>query len=313
MSRRTRALRYNGIIPLALFCLFGACAPKEDKSVTLLNGHTMGTTWQVTIRHLPQGHSLQELNKRIAAEFNLIDAQASHWRPESQVSRFNLTFTTEPFPVKPDLQRIITKAQDLHKKTSGAFDITIAPLVNLWGVGPVKSTRGYTPSDEEIEKALIMCGMEKLKLLPDGTIRKTAPGLQIDLSALAKGYAIDQVADLLNALDIQDYLIECGGELRGRGDGSRGGGWQVAIENPVGSGASRIISLVNSAIATSGNYRRLHIINPQTGRPVETETNIISVIAPTAMEADAWATACLVLDHEACTQLAQQEKFVIYR
>ena len=273
----------------------------------------MGTTWQVTIRHLPQGHSRQELNKRIEAEFNLIDAQASHWRPDSPVSRFNRTFTTEPFPIKPDLKRIITQAQDLHKKTSGAFDITIAPLVNIWGFGPVKSTRGYTPSDEEIEKALVMCGMQKLKLLPDDTIRKTIPGLQIDLSALAKGYAIDQVADLLDTLDIQDYLIECGGELRGRGDGSGGVGWQVAIENPVGSGASRIISLVNSAVATSGNYRRLHIINPQTGRPVETRTNIISVVASTAMEADAWATACLVLDHEACTQLAQQEKFVVYR
>jgi FAD:protein FMN transferase len=273
----------------------------------------MGTTWQVTIRHLPQGHSHQELNKRIAAEFNLIDAQASHWRPDSPVSRFNRTFTTEPFPIKPDLQRIIIRAQDLHKKTSGAFDITIAPLVNLWGFGPVKSTRGYTPSDEEIEKALVMCGMQKLKLLPDDTIRKTIPGLQIDLSALAKGYAIDRVADLLDTLDIQDYLIECGGELRGRGDGSGGVGWQVAIESPVGSGASRIIALVNSAIATSGNYRRLHIINPKTGRPVETRTNIISVVAPTAMEADAWATACLVLDHEACTQLAQQEKFVVYR
>jgi thiamine biosynthesis lipoprotein len=282
----------------------------------------MGTTWQVTLRELPDNTSEEAIQKEIEATLERIESLASHWRTDTPVSRFNRTLDTKPFPVPPELFEILQASERIHQTTKGVFDVTIAPLVNLWGFGPIEETRGKIPSDEEIENSLSSMGQDKLELLPKSTIRKTRTDLQLDLSALAKGYAIDQVAALLDELGALHYLIELGGELRAKGNGSKGQGWQVGLEYPEMDANTtkihRVITLENAAVATSGNYRIAftdpdtgqsysHIIDPRTGRPVNHDLLAVSVFAPTAMEADAWATALLVLGSEKGLQLAEHE------
>ena len=285
----------------------------------------MGTTWQVTLRELPNHSSKEAIQKEIEATLERIESLASHWRADTLVSRFNRMLDTEPFPVSPELLEILKAAELIHRKTEGAFDVTIAPLVNLWGFGPIEETRGKIPTDEEIENALASMGQDKLELLPKSSIRKATPDLQLDLSALAKGYAIDQVAKRLDGLGALHYLIELGGELRAKGNGTKGQGWQVGLENPrADANATKIhryLSLTDGAVATSGNYRLnftnldsgraySHIIDPRTGRPVSHDLMAVSVLAPTAIETDAWATALLVLGREKGLPLAERENLV---
>ena len=302
--------------------LAGCGQPEAEKEPIKLQGNAMGTTWQVTLRELPDNTSKEAIQKEIEATLERIEALASHWRGDTPVSRFNRTLDTKPFPISSELLAILQTAERIHHETGGAFDVTVAPLVNLWGFGPIKETRGKTPTNEEIENALASMGQDKLVLLPQSSIRKTRPDLQLDLSALAKGYAIDQVSERLDELGALHYLIELGGELRAKGNGSTGQGWQVGLEHPQAEANAtkihRVISLENSAVATSGNYRlaftdsetgqsNSHLIDPRTGRPVRHDLLAVSVLTPTAMEADAWATALLVLGPEKGLQLAKRE------
>ena len=310
---------------LALPCcllLAGCGQPEAEDEPVKLQGQAMGTTWQVTLRELPDHSSEEAIQKEIEATLERIESLASHRRADTPVSRFNRTLDTQPFPVSSELLAILKTAERIHHKTEGAFDVTVAPLVNLWGFGPIEETRGKIPKDEEIENALASMGQDKLELLPQSSIRKTRSDLQLDLSALAKGYAIDQVAQRLDELGAMHYLIELGGELRAKGNGSKGKGWQVGLERPEMDANTtkihRVITLENAAVATSGNYRLAftdpdtgqaysHIIDPRTGRPADNHLIAGSVIASTAMEADAWATALLVLGSEKGLQLAKQE------
>ena len=282
----------------------------------------MGTTWQVTLRELPDNTSPKIIRKEIETTLEHIESLTSHWRADTPVSRFNRTLDTEPFPVSSELLAILQTAELIHQKTDGAFDVTVAPLVNLWGFGPIEETRGKIPTDEEIENSLASMGQDKLVFLPSNAIHKTRADLQLDLSALAKGYAIDQVAQRLDELGALHYLIELGGELRAKGTGTKGKGWKIGLEYPQADANAtknhRVITLTKGAVATSGNYRLAftdpdteqsysHIIDPRTGRPVVHDLLAVSVIAPNAMEADAWATALLVLGSEKGLQVAERE------
>ncbi len=309
-------------ILLCCVILTGCGQPEAKDGPIKLRGKAMGTTWLVTLRELPDKTSEKILQDEMEAALERIESLASHWRTDTPVSRFNRARDTQPFPVSPELLAILQAADRIHHKTGGAFDVTVAPLVNLWGFGPIEETRGKIPDDEEIENALASMGQGKLMLLPKSAIRKTQPDLQLDLSALAKGYAIDLVAQRLDELGALHYLVELGGELRAKGNGSAGNGWKVGLEHPETDGRRtkihRVITLENAAVATSGNYRLAftdkdtgqaysHIIDPRTGHPVSHELTAVSVLAPTAMEADAWATALLVLGSEKGMQLAEHE------
>ena len=310
---------------LALPCcliLAGCGQPEAKDDPVKLRGKSMSTTWQVTLRELPENSSREAIQGEIEATLERIESLASQWQPDTPVSRFNRTLDTHPFSVSSELLEILKAAERINHETEGAFDVTIAPLVNLWGFGPIEETRGKIPTDKEIEDALASMGQDKLMLLPQSAIRKTRADLQIDLSALAKGYAIDQVAQRLDELGTMHYLIEFGGELRAKGTRSKGQGWQVGLEHPqTETNATKIhrsLSLADGAVATSGNYRLAftdpdtgqaysHLIDPRTGRPVNHDLLAVSVLAPTAMEADAWATALLVLGPEKGLQLAEKE------
>jgi thiamine biosynthesis lipoprotein len=285
--------------------------PPDATDVLVLNGETMGTTWEIRVA----GEGLDErLRQRIAAtteeRLDQVDRWMSSWNPDSDVSRFNAARTTQPVPVSYETASLVAYAVELSKWTTGAFDISVGPLVRLWGFGH-RARIGEPPTPEEIREARTRIGARLLRVgrgsrETGGFLRKQVPELEIDLSAIAKGYGVDHVADGLAALGREDFLVEIGGEVFAAGERPGGGSWQVAIEKPLDDGRAiqSVVDLSDRGMATSGDYRIFyreggrrisHTIDPRTGHPVEGGPASVTVIAASTTEADAWATAIMVL------------------
>jgi thiamine biosynthesis lipoprotein len=294
----------------------------NESNVLIIRGRTMGTTYELRIA----GEALDEsLRRRVEDEtthrLDQIDRWMSNWNPESEISRFNAHRDTRDFPVSNGTAEIIAFAIALNEASDGAFDITVGPLVARWGFGN-HARIDASPSKEEIAGLLSHTGAGTLRVGSSNAIGgpfvgKNDPLLEIDLSAIAKGYGVDHVAKGLESLGRFDYLVEIGGELRAAGERPGGGPWRVAIEKPQddGRGIQFIIELQDESMATSGDYRifyieegsRLsHTIDPRTGRPVEDGPASATVVAETATRADAWATTLMVLGEEDGLALAEE-------
>ena len=254
----------------------------------------------------------------IEAELDRVEALMSTYRDDSIVNRFNASPDTGWFTVPGPLCEVVAEAIDVSVRSGGAFDITLSPLVDLWGFGP-GGGGGQPPPADRIEALLDESGYDKLETdcgLP--ALRKASASLRIDLSAVGKGRGVDDVATLLEARGIADYLVEIGGEVRARGHKPGGEPWRIAVEAPLRE-ARRIVTsfaLDDSAVATSGDYRNYfesggryysHLLDPRTGAPVEHETAAVTVVADTATRADALATALLVMGKADGYALAERE------
>ena len=267
----------------------------------------MGTTYDVTVvTDALDDARLSTLGAAVAEALARVDATMSTWQPESELSRFNRVETTDPLVVSADMVTVFRHALAVSALTGGAFDITVGPLVDAWGFGPP----GHPPAPPD-EAALVRLrervGWERLAVDAEAsTIRKLSPGLSVDLSALAKGYGVDQVAELLDREGFDDYLVEVGGEVRAAGHAVRGDAWRVGIERPSAGppAVHRTATLSGHALATSGDYRNTyvldgqrvsHTIDPRTGRPVAHALASVSVIDPLCVRADAIATGLMVL------------------
>jgi thiamine biosynthesis lipoprotein len=255
----------------------------------LLTGHTMGTTWSVKMRD--DLASPPALEKTIANEFEWAESLTSHWRPDTEISIFNRTHTRDAVEAPWPVMTLSRWSAEISRETGGAFDITVGPLVRLWGFGP-GAQRDRVPTDAELEAVRPLVGWEKLEILDDA-LRKQHPELELDLSGIAKGWAINKVVDELEFQNYTNFLVEAGGELRAVGR------WKIAIEHPV-----RTTTLLDESIASSGTYRQnyeegadryTHLIDPRTGRPVTHQTVSVSVRHKDCARADAWATALNVL------------------
>ena len=303
------------LLPLLLV----ACGESTyDKPVQELVGSTMGTTFSVKIVDPPANLDLVALQSEIQAALDDINQTMSTYIEDSALSRFNASESTDWQDVPGDLCYAIEAASVVSEFTGGAFDVTVSPLVDLWGFGPQES-RGEPPGDDAIEAAMSDVGYTKLEVdcsIP--AMRKTSPGVSVDLSAFAKGHAVDLVAELLNARFLPDYLVEIGGELRMRGLNAKEQPWAIAVESPKRSERSVqiVMNLSNAAMATSGDYRNYfehegtyysHTIDPRTGRPISHNTASVTVVADTAAFADAAATALLVLGPDEGLELADRE------
>lgn len=286
----------------------------DARSVLVIDGETMGTTYQIRVAGEGLGDRVErDVAAMAEARLDRIDAWMSNWNPDSDVSRFNAHVSTEPFPVAHETATLVAFAVELCKWTGGAYDISVGPLVALWGFGEGARV-GQPPSDEEIEEALEHMGARLLRIgrgAPgrQGFLRKADPALEIDLSSIAKGYGVDFVAHGLFELGREDFLVEIGGEVYAAGERPGGGPWRLAIEKPIDEVRSiqSIVELSDQGMATSGDYRIFyrdegrrvsHTIDPRTGRPVENGPASATVIATSAAEADAWATALMVLGEE---------------
>jgi thiamine biosynthesis lipoprotein len=295
----------------------GAAGP-----VVEISGDAFGTAWHVRLVGAEGASSAENVAREIRAALDAIDAGTSTWRDDSEVARFNRSQSTAWQAVSPDTAAVVAVALEVHRRSEGAFDPTVAPLVALWGFGP-EGQRRQPPAPAAVSAALAHVGAEALAARHDPpALRKERPELAVDLSAVAKGFAVDAVTRRLDALGVGRFLVEVGGELRARGEGPGGGPWRVGIERPE-PGPSRVgwtLALADVALASAGDYRRYfewqgrrysHAIDPRSGRPVDHSLVSVSVLAPDAARADAWATALLVLGPEAGLDVATREGLAV--
>ena len=284
-----------------------------------LSGHTMGTDYMVKIPGIPAGLGREDLHARIKEILERINGRMSTYEEDSELSLFNNNHTTDWVDVSAETALVVQEALRISRLTGGAFDITVGPLVNLWGFGPAPQ-QGQLPGKDAIRAAMTTVGYHRLHLRDSPpALRKDQPAIQIDLSAIAKGYAVDAVAEYLDSVQVSSYLVEIGGELRAKGEKAERVAWKVAVERPVPEGRRvlRTLFLRNSAMATSGDYRNFfekdgqrfsHTINPRTGQPITHNLASVTVLRASCMEADAWTTGLLVLGPEDGYELATREK-----
>jgi thiamine biosynthesis lipoprotein len=301
---------------LTLF--FALCATACHRSPPLidLSGPTMGTTYSVKVVGAPEGIDSHAVRAAIDETLAVVDAQMSAYRPDSEISRFNASVTTDWFPVSGEFVTVITGAQAVSERSGGALDITVAPLVNLWGMGPAGEMKEL-PDDAALAAARARVGYRNLEVRQAPfAIRRRIPELTVDLNAVAPGYAVDLLSSRFAALGIRNFMIDIGGEVRARGRNAQGAVWRIAIERPVDAEPEpvAIAQIDDMAITTSGEYRHYvmrdghrysHTIDPRTGRPVEHALASVAVVQPTALEADAWATALNVLGENEGYELAE--------
>ncbi|MEH3157922.1 MAG: FAD:protein FMN transferase [Sphingomonas taxi] len=283
--------------------LLAGCDPTA--AIIDWGGETMGTRWSVRAV-LPAGTDAATIRTAIVARFDGLVAEMSQWQPWSDLSRFNRAAAGSWTVLSPDFAHVIAEALAIAQVTDGAFDPTLGRLVDLWGFGPTPTAA--PPQEAAIADALAASGWQRLAYSPSDRRLRQPGGLSLDLSGIAKGFAVDAIADLLGRAGISHALVEIGGELVGRGMRPDGQPWWVDLESPPGLSLGPLrIALHGLAVATSGDYRRgRHTLDPRTGHPIAHGTVAVSVLAPTALAADAWATALTVLPPAAAVALATE-------
>ena len=296
-----------------------ATAPAAEASVITLRGLTMGSTWSAKYRPAEQTPEPPAVQRALQARLDDLERQMSTWRADSDLMRFNVSDSTNWFPVPRDTAVVVHEALEVSRLTDGAFDVTVFPLVQLWGFGPTGRRRGL-PGTNEVAAALARVGWRKLEArLEPPALRKSQPDVAVDLSAICPGYASDCLGEILAALGVRDFLVDVGGELKARGDGAIGPGWRVGVERPGDEKPmlAATLSLTNQSLATSGDYRNFftlagrrysHHLDPRTGCPTESTIASVSVVHASTMRADALGTGLTVLGFEQAWALAQREK-----
>ena len=302
-----------------------ATSPQTPKSAaTVLDGKTMGTFWRVSVIDLDQAKA-EALRQKVQAQLDADDRLLSTWKNDSALMRFNHSPETSPWPVSEAMADIVTMSLRIGAKTHGAMDITVGPLGNLWGFGPDKQPV-KTPDPQQIADAKARSGLQHLTVInrADGQyLQKDIADLFVDLSTVGEGYAADHLARLMEQEGISRYLVSVGGALVSRGMNAEGQPWRVAIQKPTDreNAVQAIVDINGHGISTSGSYRNYyeldgkrisHVIDPQTGRPIDHKLVSVTVIAPTALEADGWDTGLMVLGPEKAQEVVREQGLAVY-
>lgn len=284
-------------------------------------GELMGTTYSIQVVEVADANAIAAVTAAVTA-MQQVDQTMSTYKPDSELSRLNTNASTQWIEASPALAYVIDQAQAISRKSDGYFDITVGPLVNLWSFGP-EHTPDAIPSVAAIAERRGQIGYQKLQVRMDSpAVRKQSGNLYLDLSAIAKGYAVDQAAAALERAGMRNYLVELGGEIRVKGHNAQKKPWRIAVEKPIAEtrAVERLISLSDGAVATSGDYRNFfeiggrrysHEIDPKTGWPISNGVVSVTVLADNAMLADGWATALIVLGADRGLAVAEQEKLAV--
>jgi thiamine biosynthesis lipoprotein len=286
-----------------------------------LAGATMGTSYHLTWTERGNVPDPELVFKGVEDILERINASMSTYRPDSEISRFNQLAVGQWFEVSEDFYLVWVMSESVSSLSGGAYDVTVAPLVNLWGFGPDGVTD--MPEQAAIEAALLSVGQSHIEIdVPHRALRKLAP-VQLDFSSIAKGYAVDVVALWLEQQGIADYMVEIGGEIRVAGMSPRSSPWRIAVEkpDPMVRAVTVTLEISNLSVATSGDYRNYfehegvrysHSIDPRTGWPVQHDLVSVTVVHENAALADAWATALTVMGTEAALRTALSERLAVY-
>ncbi len=296
----------------------------DEQAIFALSGPTMGTTYNIKLV-LPSNANQQTLDllqQKIQQAMHQVDSQMSTYKNDSELSQFNTSPVGQWFALTRSTFHVIKSAQLLSERSNGAYDVTVGPLVNLWGFGP-QARPLQAPTPEEIAEAKERVGYQFLEMNDDEVMIRKNKAVILDLSSIAKGYGVDAVADVLLKSEVTDFLVEIGGELRASGLKPGGKPWRLAIESPETEQRKvfKAISVNNAAVATSGDYRNYyeeegirysHTIDPETGKPVTHRLASVTVIDPSCMMADAMATMFMVMGEEHTYAYAVQYDVAVY-
>ncbi len=283
-----------------------------------LGGATMGTTYSVKfVARSLSAARFWNVQRAVEQWLDDVDGAMSTYKPDSELSRFNRHESAKPFPVSSGVLEVFLLAEQVSVASDGAFDVTVGPLVDTWGFGPDGSPE-LIPEDRHLEELREHVGFRQITIdSASSSLIKRDPRVVADLSAIAKGYAVDGVADRLDELGFRDFMVEVGGELRAAGEKPGGVAWVVGVEAPLPDARTlyATVALGDESVATSGDYRNFwdasgsrysHIIDPRTGRPLPYVGAAVTVIHERAVLADAWATAMTVLGPEGGATLADE-------
>ncbi|MCD6527166.1 MAG: FAD:protein FMN transferase [Desulfuromonas sp.] len=295
-----------------------------DNHPILISGNTMGTSYHLKI--VPTPDSLidrQQLNAQITARLDDIDHKMSTYKTDSDLSRFNRQSAGNWVNISSETYFVIQAGQKISQLSDGAFDITVGKLVNLWGFGPTINAT-LVPDPATIQQLQSNIGYQKLELQEQPpALLKHSEQVYIDLSAIAKGYAVDAVTLVLEQNNIDNYMVEIGGEIRTHGHKNVNQPWIIGVESPVTTerAVQKVLHLGTAAMATSGDYRNYfehegkrfsHTIDPRNGYPIGHKLASVTVIADSCMEADALATALMVLGPERGMQFAEDNTIAAF-
>lgn len=310
MKYRGFTLIYRLVLFVLAFCISG-CA--EKPKVISFSGQTMGTSYHIKVVPSDNYPDRLRLKADVDRALELVNDQMSTYRSASELSRFN-QMPSGSMVVSKDTATVIAESIRLYKITNGTLDVTVGPLVNLWGFGPDQRPTKI-PEKTEIQLLKSKTGIQHLKLSGQ-RLTKKQPHVYVDLSSIAKGFGVDKVAQLLESLGSDSYMVEIGGEVKTKGAKSDGQPWRIAIERP--QDGQRDVALViephDLAVATSGDYRNFyeqdgkrlsHLIDPRTGYPITHKLASVTVMHQSCMIADALATAMIVMGTEEAFELAQ--------
>ena len=312
----------SAVMVLALAALAG-CSFQNREKVWEIAGPVFGTAYHIKVVLPEDPQRLENLAEGIEETLEKVDASMSTWRDDSELSRFNrLEDQSEWVGISEELHRVLSRSREISRMTDGAFDITVGPLVNLWGFGP-DGRPEEVPSAEALQQVKDRTGYQHLKLRDNPPAVSAEPAQYLDLSAIAKGFGVDQVAKYLESEGVSAYLVEIGGEIRVNGQKPDGTAWRLAVEEPSGEGrqVNRIVALQQAAMATSGDYRNYyesqgqrysHTIDPVTGKPISHSLASVTVITENCMTADALATAFNGMGFERANALAVEQNLAAY-
>jgi FAD:protein FMN transferase len=303
---------------ISLIFLFTSCIKQQQDLITI-NGNTMGTYFIVNIVNPPLNITKDRLKKEIEDVLINVNQKMSNWDKQSEISLLNSHKSFAPIKISDDLTSLINAANKIHKESKGFLDITLDPLIDLWGFGYNNKIK-KVPSDRNIQKTLKFVNQEKLLKLDvkNKLITKLNVEVSMNLSSIAKGYGIDMIGKKLEAIGIKNFLIDIGGDILTKGLNSKNDEWIIGIENPdlKEKLIKEIVNISNKSIATSGDYKNYyiekgiqysHILNPKSGKPIKHSTKSVTIIHNTAMEADGWATAFLAMGSQKGLKLAEEK------
>lgn len=307
------------LITLFLFSLV-LLSCSDDPQYSKITGSTMGTTYSVIVKS--DVASPQAIYQDIEVELKDINQLMSTYIPDSEINRFNQLQDASCFTFSDKTWEVLLAAKTVYEQSNGAFDITLGPLISRWGFDAEEYAE-KVPSDNEVAELLAKVGTDKLHYNTEQQcLSKKHPDITINLSAIAKGYGVDQVAKVVEQHGVNNYLVEIGGETKAKGLNPGGSAWRIAVEKPADVKQQKmlIVGLTDTSIATSGDYRNYfevdgkrfsHTIDAGTGYPVTHTLTSVSVIHRSNMYADAYATALTVMGSKKALIFAEQHQLPV--
>ncbi|MEC8166384.1 MAG: FAD:protein FMN transferase [Pseudomonadota bacterium] len=313
-------LRRPAIVLAFLLWLSGCQKAPEGVQ---LSGPIFGTQWSLIYHGVDESVTEEKVKEALLESFSVVDDSMNHYLPSSTLSELNRLPAMEVMEVDWDFALVFNTALDIYYATDGAYDPSVSPLINLWGFGPEGVTK--RPTDEEIAAVEPFVGLDEFAwdLSTRGFVKRDSKAT-LDFSSIAKGYAVDIAADSLDELGLEHFMLEVGGEIQVRGTSPRGDAWRLAVERPTPGSRGQIFTAIevkDIGVATSGDYRNFfedggrrfsHLIDPRTGYPIEHDLVSATVVHPSTMIADAWATALMVVGTEEALRLADVYELAVF-